>query len=166
LAQWQEFNSSVNNRLIEFVHPGEACYGATFKYEKCTVYASQTQNASYVREDPFLTDFSFWAGDPCPPPSQYGQWFGGNAASCNQGKYPDYAVAVENAQQVSKTIKFASKHNLRLVVKNTGHDFLGRNVGVGALSIWTRNLTGIEWIENWNANRSTKNVSLFVFTRA
>jgi hypothetical protein len=54
--------------------------------------------------------------------------FGGVAASCNQGKYPDFAVAVENAEDVSKTLRFAAKHNIRVTIKNTGHDFLGRYV--------------------------------------
>jgi hypothetical protein len=34
-----------------------------------------------------------------------------------------------------------------------------RNVGYGSLGIWTRNLNGIEWIENWNKN-SNSTVSL------
>jgi hypothetical protein len=32
-----------------------------------------------------------------------------------------------NAQQVSESMQFANKHNIRIVIKNTGHDFLGRS---------------------------------------
>ena len=45
-------------------------------------------------------------------------------------------------------MKFANKHNVRLVVKNTGHDFLGRNLGYGSLSIWTHHLRGAEHTDN------------------
>jgi hypothetical protein len=43
-------------------------------------------------------------------------------ATCPQGLVPTYAVAAENAGDVSKAVNFAQKHNLKLVVKNTGHD--------------------------------------------
>jgi FAD/FMN-containing dehydrogenase len=33
--------------------------------------------------------------------------------------------------------------NVRLVVKSTGHDFLGRSIAPGSLSIWTRHLKSI-----------------------
>jgi hypothetical protein len=83
--------------------------------------------------------------DPCPIPGL----FGGDA-KCRQGRYPDFAVAVRGPEDVSKALKFAGKHGIRVNVKNTGHDFLGRNVGVGALTIWTRHLEDVEWIDNWN----------------
>ena len=42
--------------------------------------------------------------------------------ACPQGLVPTYAVAAENAEDVSKAVKFAQKYNLKLVIKNTGHD--------------------------------------------
>jgi FAD/FMN-containing dehydrogenase len=42
--------------------------------------------------------------------------------SCEQGMVPTYAVVAENEADVSKAIKFAKKHDIKLVVKNTGHD--------------------------------------------
>jgi hypothetical protein len=77
------------------------------------------------------------------------------APKCTQGKYPDYAVAARSAEDVSIGLKFAAKWNIRVVVKNTGHDFLGRSVGTGALSIWTRHIQGFEWIENWKKGKAT-----------
>jgi FAD/FMN-containing dehydrogenase len=34
-------------------------------------------------------------------------------------------------------VKFAHDHNLRLVVKNTGHDWYGRSTAAGSLLLWT-----------------------------
>jgi hypothetical protein len=40
---------------------------------------------------------------------------------------------VENAEEVSKALKFAAKWKVRLVIKNTGHDFLGRYADIASL---------------------------------
>ncbi|KAK2764110.1 restculine oxidase [Colletotrichum kahawae] len=45
--------------------------------------------------------------------------------------------------------KFARTHNLRLV-KSTGHDFNGRSLGSGALSIWTNKLKRLEFYRDYN----------------
>lgn len=60
--------------------------------------------------------------------------------SCTLGALPYYAVNISTVAQVQLTINFARNNNIRLVVKNTGHDFSGKSGGAGALSIWTHNL--------------------------
>jgi FAD/FMN-containing dehydrogenase len=68
---------------------------------------------------------------------------------CGQGNVPVYGVAVESAEDIAATIKFATTRNLRVVIKNTGHDYLGRNTGRGALSIWTHKMTNISFSANY-----------------
>lgn len=58
-----------------------------------------------------------------------------------------YAVNASSAQDYQTTIEFATKHNIRLVVRNTGHDYLGRSTGAGALALWTHHLKDIEIVE-------------------
>ena len=43
----------------------------------------------------------------------------------------------------------ARTHNIRLNVKNTGHDYLGRSNAPGSLSIWTHNLNHIAYHAEW-----------------
>jgi hypothetical protein len=38
---------------------------------------------------------------------------------------------------------------LRLTIKNTGHDYIGKSSGAGALSLWTHNLKDIEFIKEY-----------------
>ncbi|KAG8765345.1 hypothetical protein FRC12_007544 [Ceratobasidium sp. 428] len=47
--------------------------------------------------------------------------------TCDQGFIPTYSVAAVGADDISKAVKFASKNSVKLVVKNTGHDYLGRS---------------------------------------
>lgn len=43
-------------------------------------------------------------------------------------------------------VRFAGAHNLRLVVKNTGHDYLGRSSAEGgSLLVWTHRVVGTSW---------------------
>lgn len=41
---------------------------------------------------------------------------------CTVGAYVPYAVNVSTAEDVKTTIRFARNHNIRLVVRNTGHE--------------------------------------------
>ncbi|KDN37518.1 hypothetical protein RSAG8_10117, partial [Rhizoctonia solani AG-8 WAC10335] len=68
---------------------------------------------------------------------------------CDQAFVPIYSVDARNDDHVTKAVKFADNHNLRLVVKNTGHDFLGRSSGEGSFSIWTHNLKGINFNDSF-----------------
>jgi hypothetical protein len=41
-------------------------------------------------------------------------------------KHPDYVYEAKSVASVRRAVKFAAKHNIRLSILNTGHDFLGR----------------------------------------
>ena len=83
-------------------------------------------------------------GMTCPIPAS------GNAANgtCTQGGYSEYSVEIKNVAQIQLTVNLARSLNLRLVIRNTGHDYNGRSVGKGALSIRTHGLKEIQYIKN------------------
>jgi hypothetical protein len=66
-------------------------------------------------------------------------------ASCAQGNTPTYGVIVTDPLHIIQTVGFARRHGLKLRVKGTGHDFLGRSTDGNAKSllIWTHRLRGI-----------------------
>ncbi|KAJ6195915.1 hypothetical protein J3E72DRAFT_194997, partial [Bipolaris maydis] len=64
--------------------------------------------------------------------------------SCTLGNYVSYAIPVSGPDDVVAAINFTQAHNVRLVIKNTGHDFLGKSTGTGGLSLWTHNLQSKE----------------------
>jgi FAD/FMN-containing dehydrogenase len=81
-----------------------------------------------------------FANSSCDP-------FSSRATACSMGNYVRYAVLVRSAADVAATIAFAAKHNIRFVIRNTGHDYLGRSTGAGALSVWTHALKGVNFTE-------------------
>ncbi|HWE24625.1 MAG TPA: FAD-binding oxidoreductase [Myxococcales bacterium] len=51
-----------------------------------------------------------------------------------------YAVVAENTEDVAAAVDFARQHRLRLVVKGTGHDYLGRSNAPDSLLVWTHKM--------------------------
>lgn len=58
---------------------------------------------------------AFFANQSCDP-------FLAQSKPCTLGNYVSYAVKVSNSKQIATAVKFANKYNLRIVVRNTGHE--------------------------------------------
>ncbi|PIL35785.1 hypothetical protein GSI_02515 [Ganoderma sinense ZZ0214-1] len=61
---------------------------------------------------------------------------------CRQGSVPPLGIDARTVEDIQAGVKFAADYNLRLVVKNTGHD-LARSTGRDGFMIWTHNMKGI-----------------------
>ncbi len=90
--------------------------------------------------DPTSVMSLLFTGETCMPQN-------GNTSQCTLGGYPSYAVRVTSVFQAQLAVNFARNLGLRLVVKNTGHDFLGKSCGAGALSIWTHHPKSIRFLK-------------------
>lgn len=95
--------------------------------------------------------YPLFEGNACLP-----QDAGKEGATCRLGGLPVYSVNATSASQVQLAVNFARTLNLRLVIRNTGHDFLGKSTGAGALNIWTHNLKKMQFIENYKSAGSYK----------
>jgi FAD/FMN-containing dehydrogenase len=88
-----------------------------------------------------------------------GQYFQNNSCSpflaangtCVLGDLAQYAINVADASSVVAGIQFAQAQNIRLIVKNTGHDGLERSSGKGSLALWTHNLKSMSFISNYSS---------------
>jgi FAD/FMN-containing dehydrogenase len=54
-----------------------------------------------------------------------------------------YAVAAESPEDLAAAVVFARQHGLKVVVKGTGHDYLGRSASAESLMLWTRRMNEI-----------------------
>lgn len=82
--------------------------------------------------------------------------FSPRQSACTLGNYPVYAVNATNADHVIAALKFAKKNNIRLIVKSTGHDLLGKSSGTGSLSIWVHNFRGITFTDKYKGANKYK----------
>ena len=65
-------------------------------------------------------------------------WFG-----AFENRHSPLAVAAESAADVAAALDFARERGVGLVIKGTGHDYLGRSGAPGSLLIWTHRMREI-----------------------
>jgi FAD/FMN-containing dehydrogenase len=75
--------------------------------------------------------------------------------TCDLGGYPPKTLKITTVAQVQLAVNFARNTGVRLVVHNTGHDYFGKSIGAGALSIWTNNLKSIDFIAAYSSASSS-----------
>ncbi len=119
VTEWSGLNAAVNNRLMRPISPFKQCAA-----DSCTALFKDVTNPYFIRDDPALTQTLGWTDAWTSQPSAY-------------------VVAAQNAADVAAAVRFAKKHNLRLVVKGGGHSYQGTSNAPDSLLIWTRNLTKI-----------------------
>ncbi|EFQ35837.1 FAD binding domain-containing protein [Colletotrichum graminicola M1.001] len=151
-ADWDAFNQTVGGRLIATVPIGAPCHDSSFgsyNEAECTAL----QNAWGSPETHIKTSSSvmaaFFANQSCDP-------FLDRSDRCIIGTYVQYAVNATGADDYVNTIKFAQDNNIRFVIRNTGHDYLGKSTGAGALALWTHHIKDIEVLDYKSASYTGK----------
>lgn len=126
-AQWNQLNTTVGGRLIKTIPIGSPCYRKTYnvadyKYDIST-YDEASCQANVVQNwhEPTFHDQSsssvmqtYFANNSCNPINVQGD--------CGIGSYVQYAINVTDDQDALAGISFAQKYNIRLLVRNTGHE--------------------------------------------
>ncbi|KAI1081408.1 putative isoamyl alcohol oxidase [Whalleya microplaca] len=155
-GEWNSLNKTVGGRLIATQLLGSICHEeavGTAALGPHNETACAVLRENYDLEETHQ-DWSaevlnpYWQGDSCSPWTSPDQ-------PCELGKYVSYAINISTTGDpvgdIGAGMEFAKKHNIRLVVKNTGHDFLGRSTGTGALSLWMHNLQGQNMTKNFQS---------------
>ncbi|KAJ5177788.1 long-chain-fatty-acid-CoA ligase [Penicillium coprophilum] len=72
---------------------------------------------------------------------------------CHVNEHVQMAVNVNSVDEVHASLDFAREHNVRTVIKNTGHEYMGRSAPArGTLSLWTHHLSSSEVIPNYQSH--------------
>ncbi|KAL1607002.1 hypothetical protein SLS59_002704 [Nothophoma quercina] len=143
---WSQLNELTGNRLLSRPTPLAAvCYPAHPDYdaEQCATYsATWTQSYTHMH-DPIEMMSPVAQGMTCTAPVIF------DSHNCTRGGFPAYVVNATEPKHIQLAVNFARNSGVRLIVKNTGHDFLGKSGGKDALSIWTHYMKDIEYIEEY-----------------
>ncbi|KAK3386798.1 hypothetical protein B0H63DRAFT_447702 [Podospora didyma] len=149
--QWARLNETLDGRLVAPVPPGAVCHAGWPTYSPDQCPAVQAAWLRYTFHDASLvsTYQSQFSNDTCLPDPKY---------PCSAAGYPDYVINATSAQHVKIGLEFgqpqdmtilrrlselARKNHVRLVVRGSGCDFIGRSNAPNSLSISTRNIKGI-----------------------
>ncbi|KAK4454895.1 hypothetical protein QBC34DRAFT_288646 [Podospora aff. communis PSN243] len=151
-SKWSQLNSTVGGRLSVHIPPGAACYDtftgplgslSTYDEAKCAEATAQWGNETWTVEQPAASLWTYWTNETCRPTDD-------RTKPCTLGFYGVYVIKATTREHVKAGIDFARKNNIRLVIRNTGHDFEGRSTGWGSLIINTHSFQNVEWINNYS----------------
>jgi hypothetical protein len=123
--EWAALNASIQGTLIKTAPVASSCYpGNPFgSTENCTTVKNYWSYAAYHSAWPESVDYSIYTNNSCVPPGVPGYKEG---RGCSIGALPQYIVNATTEEQVARAMQWASKRDIRIVVKGTGHDLSGR----------------------------------------
>ncbi|KAK4177085.1 putative oxidase [Triangularia setosa] len=146
--EWSALNKTLGGRLVASVPLAAVCHHEPFNIydeERCNAAKEAWDRPETHFVEPVEFNAPIFQNATCDP-------FTSVDEKCELGNYVSYAVNLTTDTAVGDVkagLDFATKHNIRVVIKNTGHDYLGKSTGKGALSFWTHNLKNISIVENY-----------------
>jgi FAD/FMN-containing dehydrogenase len=114
-VDWNALNERVGNRLTRTQLP----------------WVNATNRIFQLLKNPFWNEEQ-------PGSLQSTGWFNAWTAVASP-----YAVRARNTKDIVEAINFARQHKIKIVVKGTGHDYLGRNCAPDSLLVWTHEMRNI-----------------------
>ncbi|KAK7432915.1 hypothetical protein QQZ08_000386 [Neonectria magnoliae] len=137
---WARLNSTVGGRLVATEPIGSPCHDPTYDEAACKALQAEWNNPLTHIPSSSSVMQTYFANQSCDP-------FTDRTKPCTLGNYVSYAVDVRQNSDIAAALRFARNNSIRVVIRNTGHDFLGRSTGAGALAIWTQHLKTIDFSE-------------------
>ena len=116
--QLQAFSASLSNPLVNIRPIGAACRDPTFDATRCAEVTTNQFNGTW-RSDQIGAaiypdgEFAGFGAENC-------DISGPRSAPCAQGNVPLLGVNVSTVGDIRRAVVFAGRHNLKLVVKNSG----------------------------------------------
>ncbi|PMD28796.1 FAD-binding domain-containing protein [Hyaloscypha variabilis F] len=151
--QWKALNTTVGGRLVATIPLGSPCHDPTYNATECAILQGEWHDPQLHMNSSSSVMAPFFANQSCDP-------FTAESKPCTLGNYVDYAVNVTCAADVIAAVNFAQAQNVRFVIRNTGHDYLGKSTGAGALSVWTHYLKDIEFLDWSDQNYKGKAIKM------
>ena len=152
--EWQQLNQTIDGHLHKTIPMGAPCYVNSSYYDvtACDVVEGNYSDGIFRESNYGQTYWLNWETcgtsgcslfEPDPEETLYN--------TCSLGRLAPYYVAVRNASHISAALQFVQTHNIRISVKNTGHDYYGRSAVPNSLAIWTHNLNSLDFYQNFTA---------------
>lgn len=143
-SDWTRLNTTLEGRLIESVPLASICHDPNYDTEKCAALREiwETPQAYFGHPTQVMNPVA--QNLSCAP-------FTAPSTPCLLGSLASYAINISSPRDVITGFRFAQRHNIRVSIKNTGHDYLSRSTGAGSLAFWTHNLKKIAILQNYTS---------------
>ena len=134
---WNKLNETVSGRLIGTVPAATICHGDDYGEQLCNNLKKEwdlpqpqsvhirllnagrvliTDRESSIYESAEIMS-PYWQNQSCDP-------FTARETPCNLRNYVSYSINVTGPDDIRAGIDFVKQHNIRPVIKNTGHEYV------------------------------------------
>ncbi|KAI1263594.1 FAD binding domain protein [Xylariaceae sp. FL1019] len=137
---WDAFNATLGGKLLTPHQLGRVCHNPDYDEEACNYVRKQWNQPSLHDVSSSSVMAAAVAHESCDP-------FTSRELPCSPGNSVTYVVNATGVSDLTKAIVFAHERNIRLVIRNTGHDYLGKSTGQWALSVWTHHMKQTEYLQ-------------------
>ncbi|KAK1997957.1 FAD-binding domain-containing protein [Colletotrichum falcatum] len=147
-SRWNGLNATVGGRLLATNPLAHSCHDPTYSDDTCISLRQQWGRPGLQIPHPAEFLSPWFQNQSCVP-------FTSRSSACELGNYASYSINVTGPRDIVAGLAFAQQNNVRLVIKNTGHDQNGKGTGKGALSLWTHNLKDKTFIPAYKSKHYT-----------
>jgi hypothetical protein len=119
-ADWAQLNQAVGSRLLAPAPLAAVCHRKHPSYNAgaCERVRSNWASSQFHAHHPTSSLWTNVNGYSCEVLD--------TAAACTTEGFPVYVLNATSAEQIAVAVRWAGARNVRVSVKSTGHDFLGR----------------------------------------
>jgi len=129
-ADWAALNRAVGGRLLQPAPAAAPCHRSHPAYNAaaCSRAKDNWSSSQFHAHHPTSSLWTNVNGYSCEVIDL--------ARPCTGNGFPVYVLNATDPEQIAVAVKWAADRNVRVNVKSTGHDFLGRSTQPYSLSIW------------------------------
>jgi hypothetical protein len=121
-SEFSQLGSQLSQPLIKPTPPASACYPPSYSSGNCTEVLSDLDNGTARSNLPgamqWINFERFTFENSTIDACYYNFTLG---FPCEQGNIPILGADVRTVSDIQAAVRFSAKHNLRLVIKNTGY---------------------------------------------
>ncbi|KAJ5192823.1 FAD-linked oxidoreductase [Penicillium cf. viridicatum] len=144
--EWNMLNNTLGGNLLALKPSGHVCLPGDQSSETCQELVKNFHNTTWRVQNPATLQVVNWEysrtkEEACHIDAD------GKIESCGQGRVPLFSASVQSVSEVQEVVRFAAARNLRLAIRNTGHDLAGRSTSPDSLQLLTSGLNGYQFTD-------------------
>ncbi|PTB65114.1 FAD-binding domain-containing protein [Trichoderma citrinoviride] len=155
LQEWNAFNKTVSGRLKIPVMLSSPCFPSSPNFDAniCASVLDNYENGTFRESTYGAQQITQW--EACGSANCYPGIVPPQGPTCSLGRISPLYVDAETPADITATLGFTKRHGIRIVVKNTGHDYLGRSAAANTLGLRTHNMKNMTFASSFKAHNCT-----------
>ncbi|CAG8103616.1 unnamed protein product [Penicillium salamii] len=145
--EWSRLNDTIHGNLVAVRPVASVCHEPEFDGLACKAVTENWHDSLWRTAQPGAVQWENWESWAEHNETCYIELE--KDTKCSQGRVSLYSAKVQTAEHIQKAVVFARTHNLRLAIRNSGHDYLGRSTAPESLQIFTNGMKNITFVDNF-----------------